>query len=576
MLYSQCIATTSVTMVRCLALLSGYPCSGAINGDFIAFRMGAKHLHERLNEFETDFMCATWDGVGEEEICKAFNPIRFYSQDQAQFQDSIDPLIRKFKVVLRDKKRIEELRCGPQSSGYELDRYKSPLFLRGFIINRALEEIARGRLLEYDFYVISRFDISTRGCEDVRYLKPVSQEALDFLCNGEHYERRVVMPEFQQLNEGYPDMWFYFNYAGLVRYKEIYNEYVMDVTNNQSKYCNLMRMGWPDSRLFSHENVADVERFSNIEIHGSTRGEEQLGTYKDFHITNVHCYHKYFFSLGNTPYSRMYTGRKMNYIRKSYKSSLEATGIATVQSRKLGMLVYSHSDYFDVLHAFLGEFSRYFADTFDLLIACNEGGKSAAERLSLETMREVGMVLTYKEESQYTERLVEVFKSICNRDRVVFLHEDMIPTARHNMEVIEELVGYSREKGLSWLGLTKNTSYKDKKRVSNRISMACTGYRYVVQPAIVEVNRWRGQLEGLPHALNIWELEEYMKNSPDSVYFLDNPEDIKRGAGHFDVSDFPHISTAIVKGRWNISEYPVEIQRLSRRYGIKLKNRGFC
>lgn len=576
MIYSQAMAKDSLKMVRCLALLSGYPCSGAMNGDFSAFRIGAKHLHERLKDFKTDFICATWDGVGEAEIRKAFKPIRFYSQDQRQFQDSIDPLIRNFKARLHDQKQIEELRYGPQSSGYELDRYLSPLFLRGYIINRALEEIAGGRLPEYDFYVLSRFDISTRGCEDVRYLKPASQEVLSFLLNGDHGERRVVMPEFPQLNEGYPDMWFYFNHAGLKRYKEIYNEYAMDVTDNRSRYCSLMRIGWPDSQAFSHENLADTGRFSNIEIHGSRRGGVQLATYKDFHMTNVHSYHKYFFSLSNTPYSRMFAGRQKNHIRNSGKGSPDVIGKSTAKPKKLGMLVYSHSDYFDVLHAFLGEFNRYLSATYDLLIACNEEGKSAAESLCRETMLEIDMILTYKEQSQYTQRLVEVLGGICNRDRVVLLHEDMIPTAGHNMEVIEELVGYSRDRDLGWLGLTKNTSYKDKKRVSRRISMASTGYRYVVQPAIVEVSRWREQLQALPHALNIWELEEYMKNSPDRVYFLDNPEDIKRGDGHFDNSDLPHISTAIVKGRWNISEYPVEIQRLSRRYGIKLEDRGFC
>ena len=563
-------------MVRCLVLLSGYPGSGAISGDFGAFRMGAKHLRERLDEFEPDFMCATWDGVGEEEIRNTFNPIRVYSHNQELFQDAIAPLIREFKEELCDRKRIEELRSGPQSSGSELERYLSPLFLRRYVINKALEEIASGNLPSYDFYVISRFDISTRGCEDVRYLKPVDNDILRFLCDGEYSEHRVVMPVFPQLNEGYPDMWFYFNYKGLERYKELYIEYAMDVTDQHSRYCNLMRKGWPDSSLFLHDDLSDINRFSNIEINGSNGRRAQLATYKDFHMTNIHSYHKYFFSLGNTPYIRMFAGRNKHHITGSRKGILRMPGILKVQSSKLGMLVYSHSEYFDILRLFLGEFSRYHADEFELIIACNGEGRTAAERLCIGIKQEVSKILTYKENSQYTDRLVEVFGSISNRDRVLFLHEDMIPTGSHNAEVMKELIEFSRIKDLSWLGLTKNTSYEDKKRVSKNISSASTGYRYVVQPAVVEVKGWVERLKNLPHALNIWELEEYMKNNSDCVYFLDNHEDIKRGMGHFDTRDFPHISTAIVKGKWNISEYPVEIQRLVRRYGISLADRGFC
>lgn len=48
----------------------------------------------------------------------------------------------------------------------------------------------------------------------------------------------------------------------------------------------------------------------------------------------------------------------------------------------------------------------------------------------------------------------------------------------------------------------------------------------------------------------------------------------KRGLYHYDTIVFPHISTALVKGRWNLSEYPDELSLLLEMYEIEPENRG--
>tara|TARA_R110000744_G_C19355208_1_gene560771 strand:+ start:1233 stop:1988 length:756 start_codon:yes stop_codon:yes gene_type:complete len=49
----------------------------------------------------------------------------------------------------------------------------------------------------------------------------------------------------------------------------------------------------------------------------------------------------------------------------------------------------------------------------------------------------------------------------------------------------------------------------------------------------------------------------------------------KRGIYHYDSSIFPHISTALVKGKWNMSEYPIEMGKLVKQYNIDLMKRGW-
>ena len=48
----------------------------------------------------------------------------------------------------------------------------------------------------------------------------------------------------------------------------------------------------------------------------------------------------------------------------------------------------------------------------------------------------------------------------------------------------------------------------------------------------------------------------------------------KRGIYHYDTVVWPHISTALVKGKWNLSEYPHEMQRAFEEYNIDPSKRG--
>jgi len=48
----------------------------------------------------------------------------------------------------------------------------------------------------------------------------------------------------------------------------------------------------------------------------------------------------------------------------------------------------------------------------------------------------------------------------------------------------------------------------------------------------------------------------------------------KRGLYHYDTIVFPHISTALVKGKWNLSEYTGELTPLLEIYGVEPGIRG--
>ena len=49
----------------------------------------------------------------------------------------------------------------------------------------------------------------------------------------------------------------------------------------------------------------------------------------------------------------------------------------------------------------------------------------------------------------------------------------------------------------------------------------------------------------------------------------------KRGIHHYDSEIYPYIATAVVKGLWNLSEYPVEIGDIMSEFKIDPSKRGW-
>ena len=49
----------------------------------------------------------------------------------------------------------------------------------------------------------------------------------------------------------------------------------------------------------------------------------------------------------------------------------------------------------------------------------------------------------------------------------------------------------------------------------------------------------------------------------------------KRGLHHYDSNIFPCVATAVVKGHWNVSEYPVEMSDIVKEFEIDISLRGW-
>ena len=57
-----------------------------------------------------------------------------------------------------------------------------------------------------------------------------------------------------------------------------------------------------------------------------------------------------------------------------------------------------------------------------------------------------------------------------------------------------------------------------------------------------------------------------------SSYYFDETSS-PRG-GHYDSKIFPYIATALIKGKWNTSQYGSELNEIAKEYNLDFKVRG--
>jgi hypothetical protein len=297
----------NITKPRVLVILSGYPCARSPWGNsenhgtpdissFDSFFAGAEYLRKLLKGNSVDYICTTWDGVGEDQIQQTYKPKIYKSYSQDRFLNQVDGKLKSYEADrMRRRSKFYSNKRIENDLVVSSIRFASQLQSRCDAAKLALELIRKTSNV-YDAILLTRYDISTRGGFLVRHPTYLDNHDLSFL--GSSIDSpRFILPSFSQLNCGFPDMWFYMNLAALKHYSLIVDHYLTDITSNSSEYCKLMTKGWPFSQFFPMASIYDYRQYSN-EIFKRNKSS-LLMIYPDWEVSNLHCYHKYYMYLSN-------------------------------------------------------------------------------------------------------------------------------------------------------------------------------------------------------------------------------------------------------------------------------------
>jgi hypothetical protein len=160
----------------------------------------------------------------------------------------------------------------------------------------------------------------------------------------------------------------------------------------------------------------------------------------------------------------------------------------------------------------------------------------------------------------------------------IYLQEDFILYGDVNQEKIDEYVEFLKNNSkYSFVRLLKSgklynkklsdTLYEIESTNMNVFAMQATIWRtvdYIRLMSLAKSPRW---LE-----TDVDYRSKMIALNMNGTYHYDNEN--KRGTVHYDSNVYPHIATALVKGKWDMSEYNVELSKLFKEYKTDINKRG--
>jgi hypothetical protein len=185
------------------------------------------------------------------------------------------------------------------------------------------------------------------------------------------------------------------------------------------------------------------------------------------------------------------------------------------------------------------------------------------------------------EDKHYCQELVDIIKQNVQTEYFIYMQEDFFLYDSPNWEKIKKYINIMKSKKVDFIRLIKcgdvtELNFEDDLfYIKVPVGSYWSVNSYSMQPTIWNKDRfcefykqanWHAFKENLIYtdALN--------KTNILGLYAYNNEP--KRGMMHYDSSVFPYIATALVCGKWNVGEYPTELNPILKKYNIDVNLRG--
>lgn len=238
--------------------------------------------------------------------------------------------------------------------------------------------------------------------------------------------------------------------------------------------------------------------------------------------------------------------------------------------RDTAVVMYTHTDYSDAWPLFFGQFKKHFPFLgMPQYIFVNGEWDGDYTSIPLEWT-----IVTYNDDDNYAARFAHCLESV-KEEFVIWHHEDMPLYREPKMEELAKLPDFVDEHNLPFVKFLKAIEQTQQLTKTYEKILPQSQWYFSIQPGF-----WRTSvlLDVYQNGggETVWEFETNAQRhclAEDIFGAIWYEGESMRGLHHFDSNLYPYIATAIVKGKWNLKEYP-ELQPLLLEYGIDYNERG--
>lgn len=228
----------------------------------------------------------------------------------------------------------------------------------------------------------------------------------------------------------------------------------------------------------------------------------------------------------------------------------------------MNLVLYTHTDMKDMWPMCFGQMKKFIPTEIKVYVVVNKNDGDIPDEY---------IQLIYNDSLTYTERWMSVLDKI-ESEIILFLQEDFILLDSIDWDTIDKYISYVNNELLysiklirSDVSIQKNCEF-DETLITSSTSKLC------IQPTVIKKNVFYILLHNVGPS-SIWDFERNVEyTGHDYMVYLGNEK--KRGRHHYDSVVFPFMSSAISKGKWNMSEYGSELTSLFNEYSIDYNLRG--
>ena len=181
----------------------------------------------------------------------------------------------------------------------------------------------------------------------------------------------------------------------------------------------------------------------------------------------------------------------------------------------------------------------------------------------------------YKDSDNYSEVWIKVLNML-NVEQFIYLQEDFILYDNVNIIKLNEYSEFLKKSDYSFVRLIKSGQLGNTKLSDTLYEIEPSNpFIFAMQATIWKTKDYIKLMETVKE--DKWlETPEYARimnliNMKGSYHYDNEP---KRGGNHFDTNVYPYIATALVKGKWIMSEYDEELSPILDKNNIDKNKRG--